>query len=282
VVFLEGYNMDVTKHLVAGCDLWLNTPRRPLEACGTSGMKALANGSLNLSVLDGWWDEGYHRDYGWALGHGEVYQNHAAQDDIESRDLYNLLEKEVVPLFYQRGTNGIPRGWLARLKAGLKNLVPVYNSHRMVQEYVSRYYLPCSRRYNALCGNKYEGSKDLAKWRQKLMTSWQGVSVVEIASLDGMERTVGAEVEVFAKVKLGSLSPEDVIVEAYFGRLNPDGNFAERATVPLSVVDSTDGIITYGGKIPCRETGRFGYTVRVMPSHERLENRFAMGLVTWA
>ena len=282
VVFLEGYNMDVTKHLVAGCDLWLNTPRRPLEACGTSGMKALANGSLNLSVLDGWWDEGYHRDYGWALGHGEVYQNHAAQDDIESRDLYNLLEKEVVPLFYQRGTNGIPRGWLARLKAGLKNLVPVYNSHRMVQEYVSRYYLPCSRRYNALCGNKYEGSKDLAKWRQKLMTSWQGVSVVEIASLDGLERTVGAEVEVFAKVKLGSLSPEDVIVEAYFGRLNPDGNFAERATVPLSVVDSTDGIITYGGKIPCRETGRFGYTVRVMPSHERLENRFAMGLVTWA
>lgn len=282
VVFLEGYNMDVTKHLVAGTDVWLNTPRRPLEACGTSGMKALANGCLHLSVLDGWWDEGYHRDYGWAIGHGEVYQNHAAQDDIECRDLYNLLEKDVVPLFYQRGSDGIPRGWMSKIKAGFKNLVPVFNSHRMVQEYVSRYYLPCSRRFNALCTHRYAGSKDLARWRQKLMTGWQGVSVVEMTSVDGLERTVGGEVEVVAQVRLGSLSPEDVIVEAYFGRLNPRGEFAERATVPLAVMGSSDGVYTYRGTIPCRETGRFGYTVRVMPSHERLENRFAMGLVTWA
>jgi starch phosphorylase len=214
VVFLEGYNMDVTKHLVSGSDLWLNTPRRPLEACGTSGMKALANGSLHVSVLDGWWDEGYHRDYGWAIGHGEVYQDHAAQDHIESRDLYNLLEKDVVPLFYRRGNDGIPRGWMAKIKAGFKNLVPIYNSHRMVQEYVSRYYLPCSRRYNGLCTKGYAGSKDLATWRQKLMTGWQDVSVVEITSVDGVERTGGEEVDVGAKVELGALSPEDVIVEA--------------------------------------------------------------------
>jgi starch phosphorylase len=245
-------------------------------------MKALANGCLHLSVLDGWWDEGYHRDYGWAIGHGEVYQDLAAQDSIESRDLYNILEKELVPLFYQRGSDGIPRGWMAKMKAGFKNLMPAYNSHRMVQEYVSRYYLPCSRRYNALCTSSYAGSRDLARWRQKLMTGWQGVSVVEMSSVDGQERTVGGEVEVIAKVKLGTLSPEDVIVEAYFGRLSPDGNFVGRATVPLTVVNSSDGVFTYKGSIPCQETGRFGYTVRVMPSHERLENRFAMGLVTWA
>jgi starch phosphorylase len=188
----------------------------------------------------------------------------------------------VVPLFYRRGNDGIPRGWMAKIKAGFKNLVPVYNSHRMVQEYVSRFYLPCSRRYNGLCSKDYAGSKDLATWRQKLMTGWQGVSVVEMTSVDGLERTVGGEVDVVAKVDLGSLSPEDVIVEAYYGRLSADGDFAERATAPLNLTNSSDGIFIYRGSIPCRETGRFGYTVRVMPSHERLENRFAMGLVTWA
>lgn len=282
IVFLEDYNIHVGHTLVSGSDLWLNTPRRPLEACGTSGMKALANGSLNLSVLDGWWDEGYHRDFGWALGHGEVYQDHEAQDGIESRDLYNLLEEEVVPLFYQRGRDGIPRGWVEKMRAGLRHLVPIFNSHRMVQEYVSRYYLPCSKRFNTLCHNDYTGAKDLAAWRQKLMTSWHEVSVEEIAYSDGLEMPVGQEVEVVARVRLGALSPEDVTVDAYYGPLDQHGDFAERGTVLLEVADSTDEIYTFRGQIPCRKTGRFGYTVRVTPSQRRLENRFMMGLVTWA
>ncbi len=281
IVFLEGYNLYVAQHLVSGSDIWLNTPRRPLEACGTSGMKALANGSLNLSVLDGWWDEGYHRDFGWALGQGEVYQDHEAQDEIESRDLYNLLEKEIVPLFYQRGANGIPRAWIEIMRSGLRRLVPVFNSHRMVQEYTRRYYLPCSRRYNALCTNNFEGAKDLAAWRQQLLTGWHEVQVEEVSSTDGLERPVGEKVEVTARVKLGSLTPEDVTVEAYYGLLDHNGDFAERETVAMDVVESKDGIFTFQGAIPCKKTGRFGYTVRVMPSHDRLENRFVLGLVTW-
>lgn len=282
IVFLEDYNIHVAHHLVSGSDLWLNTPRRLMEACGTSGMKALANGSLNLSVLDGWWGEGYHRDFGWALGHGEVYQDHEAQDNIESRDLYNLLEEEVVPLFYQRGPDGLPRGWVGKMRAGLRHLAPIFNSHRMVQEYVSRYYLPCSRRFSTLCRDEFAGSKDLATWAQRLMTSWHEVSVEEVVSSDGLEMHVGQDVEVVAQIRLGPLSAEDVTVEVYYGRLDQHGDFAERETAALEVADCVDGLYTFRGLISCPKTGRFGYTVRVMPSHERLENRFVLGLVTWA
>ena len=282
IVVLENYNMHVAKRLVSGCDLCLNTPRRPLEACGTSGMKALANGSLNLSVLDGWWDEGYHRDFGWAIGHGEVYQDHNAQDDIESRDLYNLLEEEIAPLFYQRGPDGIPRGWVKKMRAGLQRLVPTFSSHRMVQEYVNRYYLPCSERFNTLCHDDFAGAKDLASWRRKLMTGWQEISVEGVSSGESLEMPSGKELEVVARIVLGSLTPEDVTVEAYYGRLDQNGDFAERDTVPLQAEDSADGLCIFRGQIPCQKTGRFGYTVRITPSKEKLENRFAMGLVTWA
>jgi len=282
VVFLEDYNMDVTLQMVSGADLWLNTPRRPLEACGTSGMKALANGSLNLSTLDGWWDEAYHPDCGWALGHGELYQNEELQDNIESLDLYNLLENEIVPLFYQRGMDGMPRDWVQKMRTGLRRLVPIYNSHRMVQEYLNRYYLPCSRRFNTLCRDSFERAKDLASWRQKIMTGWADISVEEVTADDGIEIPVGEQLEVKARVHLGSLAPEDVTVEAYYGRLDSEGEFAERETTPLKMVETLDGVYVFQGTVPCSKSGRFGYTVRVMPSLERLENRFAMGLVTWA
>jgi starch phosphorylase len=282
IVFLEDYNIFVANYLASGSDLWLNTPRRPLEACGTSGMKALANGGLNLSTLDGWWEEGFHPDFGWALGHGEVYRDHEAQDRIESRDLYNLLEKEVVPLFYQRGIDGIPRGWVEKMKAGLHELVPIFNAHRMVLEYYKRYYLPCSTRFNELCEDRFAQAKGLSEWRQKLMTGWHEIAVVEVRTSEGAERPVGQEVEVTARLRLGSLAPEDVTVEAYYGRLDYMGEFVARETAPLVCSDQQDGIYTFRGKIPCRETGRFGYTVRILPSLERLENRFVMGLVTWA
>jgi len=282
VVFLEDYNMDVTRHMVSGTDLWLNTPRRPLEACGTSGMKALANGSLNLSTMDGWWDEAYHRDFGWALGHGEVFQNHDIQDKIESQDLYNLLENEIIPLFYQRGMDGMPRGWVEKMRAGLRKLVPIYNSHRMVQEYLDRYYLPCSRRFTNLCRDNFAGAIDLASWRQKIMTGWADVSVKDVITADGLEIPVGESLNIEARIQLGSLFPEDVTVEAYYGRLDSQGEFAERDTIALEVMHNEGDVYVFKGAIPCEKSGRFGYTVRIMPSLKRLENRFAMGLVTWA
>ena len=282
VVFLEDYNILMSQHLVAGTDVWLNTPRRPLEACGTSGMKALANGSLNLSVLDGWWDEAYFRDFGWALGHGETYQDLAFQDAMESSALYELLEREVAPLFYDRGADDLPRGWVDMMRAGLRRLVPIFNAHRMVQEYASRYYLPCSMSYNAVCADDFRAAEDLAAWRNKLMTSWSEVSVAGVSSMSGAEMEVGRELEVNAQVRLGSLTPDDVTVEAYFGPMDTRGEFAQRDTALLEPGDQHDGLYSYTGRIPCARTGRFGFTVRVTPSGKRLENRFAMGLVTWA
>ncbi|MDY6850730.1 MAG: alpha-glucan family phosphorylase [Thermodesulfobacteriota bacterium] len=282
IVFIEDYNINIAQTLLAGVDVWLNTPRRPLEACGTSGMKALANGALNLSVLDGWWDEGFHPDFGWAIGHGEVWADHNVQDDIESRDLLNTLEKQVVPLFYERGSDDIPRGWVRKMQDGLRSLVPIFNAHRMVQEYADRYYLPCSRRFNHLCRDNMAGAEELAVWRQKLMTGWREVVVEEVTSTDGQEVLVGDEIKVTARLGLGSLEPGDVTVEAYYGRLDQNGDFTERETSILELTDSTDGAYVFKGVISCTKTGRFGFTVRVTPSLLKLENRFVMGLVTWA
>jgi starch phosphorylase len=282
IVFIEDYNLYLAQYLVAGADIWLNTPRRPMEACGTSGMKALANASLNISILDGWWDEGYAPAYGWAIGHGETYADAEAQDRIESQEILNLLEEEIVPLFYQRGHDHLPREWTEKMKAGLRHLVPIFNSHRMVQEYVNQYYVPCSKRFNALKQGDFSGARELAAWRRKLMTGWQGVQVEQVVSGDGQELNVGQEVLAQAKVRLGSLTPDDVTVEAYFGRLQPTGDFAERETVSLKVAEAKDGLYLYQGSIPTSMPGRFGYTVRITPSREKLENPFIIDLVTWA
>ena len=146
IVFLEDYDMNVARYLVQGVDVWLNTPRRPLEASGTSGMKVGANGGLNLSILDGWWDEGYDPARGWAIGTGEEYDDRKHQDNVESQSLYDILESELVPLFYERGTDGLPRRWIAKMKASMRELCPAFNTNRMVREYAERFYVPALER----------------------------------------------------------------------------------------------------------------------------------------
>jgi glycogen phosphorylase len=282
IVFLEDYNFHLAHVLVSGCDVWLNTPRRPLEACGTSGMKALANGSLNLSILDGWWDEGYNSSFGWAIGQGEEYNDFNAQDEIEGMELYNILEEDVIPMFYRRSHDDVPRDWVEKMRAGLRYLVPVFNSHRMVQEYMDRYYLPCSRRFNFLSSNDFAGTKELASWRQRLMTGWSDISVIEINADQCRELPVGGYLSVTAKIRLGSLNPDDVTVEAYYGRLDHVGEFAVRDTAAMQVEGMDNGVYMFKGNILNANTGRFGFTVRVLPSKNRLENPFVMGLVTWA
>lgn len=282
IVFLENYNMHIGNVLVAGTDVWLNTPRRPLEACGTSGMKALANGSLNVSILDGWWAEGYHNDFGWAIGKGEEFEDHEYQDRTESLELFHLLEKQVVPMFYQRGVDGIPREWVEKMRAGLRNLVPIFNSHRMVQDYDRNYYRPCSGRFVELSRDDMVGALDLATWRSKMMTGWHDVEVIEIDSNSGHEILVGDEVVITSRIKLGGLSPDDVTVEAYYGGLDHMGEFVDRETMVLEPAGVQNGVHEFRGGIKYMQTGRFGFTVRVTPSKNMLENPFVMGLVKWA
>ncbi|MDA3823230.1 MAG: alpha-glucan family phosphorylase, partial [Bacteroidales bacterium] len=179
IVFLEDYDINVARYMVQGVDVWLNNPIRPKEASGTSGMKVIPNGGLNISVLDGWWDEAYNANNGWAIGQGEEYTDLAYQDEIESLSMYNIVEKEVRSIFYQRGVDGLPREWLARIRESMKVLIPQFNTNRMVKEYTEKYYMPAHTRYKEISGNKYENIKKLAAWKINSKSKWNKVSVVK-------------------------------------------------------------------------------------------------------
>ncbi|MCZ7582480.1 MAG: alpha-glucan family phosphorylase [Deltaproteobacteria bacterium] len=179
IVFLENYDLGVARDLVTGVDLWLNTPRRPLEASGTSGMKALVNGALNCSVLDGWWAEAYGPEYGWAVGAGEVYEKAEYQDDVESNALYDLLEKEIVPTFYKRTKDGLPRSWIAMMKTSMKHLCPMFNTDRMVQQYVETLYRPAKEYYEKLAADNFGASRAYTRYRLHTRENWNDVRIEE-------------------------------------------------------------------------------------------------------
>ncbi len=282
MVFLEDYDMEIGRHMVQGVDVWLNTPRRPMEACGTSGMKAAANGALQLSILDGWWDEGYHRELGWAIGSGETYDDPEFQDELESKILYDILEKDVVPRFYDRGPDGLPRLWIAMMKASLHRLCPVFNTHRMVEEYWEKSYARAAERGFQLMEEDWAGLRSLAQWREKLMYNWSSVAVKQIrmGDMNGVE--VGVPIRVEAEVFLGELGPEDVVVEIYGGRVDPSGQYQDRITRPMEPAkESGERVFLYSGELGFEEAGHFGLNIRIIPNHPNPESRHAMGLVIW-
>ncbi len=283
VIFIEDYDINVARYLVQGADIWLNTPLRPLEACGTSGMKASANGGLNLSVLDGWWAEAYTLDNGWAIGSGEEYKDVKYQDEVESRNIYDLLEKEIVPLFYDRGEDGLPRQWLKKLKLSMRNLCPVFNSHRMVEEYTRKCYMPSARNWTGLREDGFAKAKELAQWRQKVMMHWPEVKVTEVTTSTPPTRIVGEALEISSRVELGDLKPEDVLVQTYYGVLEPEGDFIERETEKMEpYAEEGHGVYRFRCEVETRATGSIGATVRVLPYHKLIGNIYAMGQVAWA
>jgi len=282
MVFLEDYDINVARHLVQGVDVWLNTPRRPLEACGTSGMKAVANGALHLSVLDGWWEEGYDKELGWAIGSGEEYTDHEFQDDLESRALYDLLQKDIVPLFYERGPDGLPRRWLAMMKTSLHRLCPMFNTHRMVADYWDRFYLPAAKLGMQLKEKDGESLKDLAAWRERIMFNWANVAIKDIKMDEISNLEVGDSYHIETDVSLGELQPEDVIVEVYCGRLAPTDQVVDRFTRPMKPAGKgPDHVYQYQCDVHFNETGHFGINIRITPKHLNEESRHAMGLVIW-
>lgn len=282
MVFLEDYDMEIARYMVQGVDIWLNTPRRPLEACGTSGMKAVANGALHLSVLDGWWDEGFDPDIGWAIGSGEKYDDHEFQDELESHILYDILEKDIVPLFYDRGPDGLPRGWLSMMKTSLHRLCPMFNTHRMVTEYWSRFYVPSAKRRLELIEKDWEGLKRLAAWREKIMYNWSNVKIKDIRMDTINEIEMGISYHAEADIFLGELAPEDVMAEAYYGLLDPSEQFLNSFTTIMEPVESKgNNTYRYECNIRFEEVGHFGLNVRLTPNHPDPKSRHAMGLVIW-
>jgi starch phosphorylase len=284
LIFLEDYDMNVARWMVGGVDIWLNTPRRYLEASGTSGMKVNFNGGINVSTMDGWWDEGYEPHVGWAIGHGEVYSDPAYQDDVESDAFYDLLEKEIIPTFYDRDKDGRPRAWLERMKAAMLKLCPMFSINRMVREYATRAYFPAQERYFEFLAADADKAKKLADWKAKLSKSWREVFIDSVESSAADKLQVGDDMRVRAWVSLGELSPEDVAVQIYHGAVDQNGNIAEGEIVPMTYTDSGDkgSLSLFSGTIRYFKSGRHGFTVRIVPHHDDLLSAFDTGLLHWA
>jgi starch phosphorylase len=283
VVFLENYDPHIARHLVQGADVWLNTPRRPMEACGTSGMKAALNGVLNVSVLDGWWSEGYSETTGWRIGNGEEYDDHQYQDSVESQAVYNALENDVIPLFYDRKNGGgIPVKWIKMMKASMKMIIQRFSSHQMVGEYVKRFYLPASDRLGELSKNNAAEAKELSAQRNRLLSYWHHVKVKN-PYMEMRDRFhVGDTVEVTTEVFLGELKPDEVVVDLYYGPLRSVEKLESSKIVKMTVKEELGlGAYIYHCNLLCDFSGRYGFTTRVSP-HGDDWVRFTPGLLTWA
>jgi starch phosphorylase len=282
VVFIEDYDINVARFLVQGVDVWLNNPRRPLEASGTSGMKICCNGGLNLSVLDGWWVEGYAQDNGWAIGAGEEYTDLPYQDDVESRAIYDLLEQEIVPLFYTRSSDGLPRGWISLVKRSMSTVCPVFNTNRMVQEYVEKSYWPSSERFARLSTDHLRKAADLAQWRRRLAQGWPQIRVESVNAKGADPMHVGSELNVEARVSLGNFAPDDVDVQLFHGVVDSFGEIPSPSSVAMNHNGPPEGgSWVYHGTIPLRSSGQHGFAVRVLPKNHDLSNPFEPGLLVW-
>ncbi|MEU3050592.1 alpha-glucan family phosphorylase [Streptomyces sp. NPDC006984] len=286
IVFLPDYGMAMAKKLYPGCDVWLNNPLRPLEACGTSGMKAALNGSLNLSVLDGWWDEWFEPDFGWAIptADGEC-TDEDRRDDLEAAALYALIEDRVAPRFYDRGAGGLPDRWIEMVRRTLATLGPKVLAGRMVREYVERLYVPAAEAHRAM---EPGAAEELAGWKARVRAAWAQVAVghVEAADQEAPDGTagtagLGSTLTLRVQACLGDLAPEDVEVQVVAGRVDPDDAIRDARSFPLKPAGGPDleGRWVYEGPLALDRTGPFGYTVRVLPAHRLLPAGADLGLV---
>ncbi|WP_055479429.1 alpha-glucan family phosphorylase [Sphaerimonospora mesophila] len=281
IVFLPDYDMALAQFLVTGSDVWMNNPLRPLEACGTSGMKAALNGGLNLSVRDGWWDEWFDGNNGWAIPSADGVDDPDRRDELEAAGLYDLIEREVADRFYDRAADGLPRRWLEMVKHTLGSLGPKVLAGRMLRGYVMDLYAPAAHSARTLAGNAYENAKLFAAWKLRVTRAWPGVRVEHVEATGiGNTPELGARLEVRATIALGELSPEDLRIQAAYGRVGTHDELIDPDHVTLKLDGvGDDGRAHYTGVVPLDRTGAFGYTVRVVPFHPLMASSAELGLV---
>jgi starch phosphorylase len=283
IVFIENYDMSMAHYLTSGADVWLNTPRRPMEASGTSGMKAAMNGVLNCSILDGWWDEAYNPELGWAIGQGEQYQDEKLQDDIESKALYDLLERDIIPLFYQRGRDSLPREWIKRMKTCMKEIGQSMSSHRMLMDYSNMFYFPALKNYRRIVKDDYVESKALAGYMVKLRAAWDRLKINKIESNSRPVMQRGDSLTVTAHIDLAGLSPAELQVELYHGAVtHQDQDIKDAHCTEMKALQQEGNDWVYQVRIECVDTGHQGHTVRILPKHEALVHPYRTGLIKWA
>lgn len=282
IAFIEDYDINVARYLVSGVDIWLNTPLRPLEACGTSGMKAACNGVLNFSVLDGWWDEAYDLKNGWAIGNREAYTDKEYQDEVESKAIYSILEKDIIPLFYERGSDGLPREWIRMMKHSLVTIASRYNTNRMVKEYFNKFYRPASENFARLSAEDFRPARELVKWKNRMRVDFSALRIENVQADTGRTYKSGESFQVQAELSLGKLSPEEVRVDVYYGTIVGEDVLQNSALARLGDVEKTgEGRFRFSGVIPCARTGNFGFKLRVTPFHPLMLDPYEMGLVLW-
>jgi len=295
VVFLEDYNIDIARYLVRGVDVWLNNPRRPMEASGTSGMKAAVNGVLNMSTSDGWWCEGYTQDGGWVIGIGESYEDNDYQDVVESQAIYDMLENEVIPLFYTRSVDNLPRAWIRRVKNSIKWIAPRFNTHRMLADYTNKFYNTAAAKWRYLTEDSCARAKAFSDWKANFRKAWSEFAVkdvvMEVSNGDGNQKLnpkqpqlkIGSQLYIKALVKLGKIDPKDVSVELYHGPVDNWENIKNGSSVRMDFEKSSqqEGEHWFVGSMPCNTTGQHGVAVRILPRHDDLSNPYEMGLILW-
>ncbi|MBD0021403.1 alpha-glucan family phosphorylase [Gordonia pseudamarae] len=289
MIFLPDYDISMARHIYAGCDVWLNNPVRPLEACGTSGMKSALNGGLNLSILDGWWDEMADGENGWAIGSAEGVTDEHRRDDLEAQALYELLEESVIPLFYGRDDDGIPQRWVEMVRHTLAELGPKVLASRMVRDYTTALYAPAAASFGLICADGYAGARDLADYRGQLNQRWGAVQILGVDDSGSDAATAdpaaepGASVTLTAHVELGGLTPERVAVQALVGRVSADGDILDPTVTEMTPAGGPDasGRTLFSAVVSPRHSGRHGYTARVLPKHPNLTDDAELGFVRY-
>jgi len=283
MVFLEDYDINLARYLVQGVDVWLNNPLRPLEACGTSGMKAACNGALNLSVLDGWWDEAFDGQNGWAIGNREKYTDSLYQNEVESKAIYSTLEKDVIPLFYNRGVDGLPREWIKKVKYSMVSITSYFNTHRMVKEYFNLFYRNAAANYKSLLVDGAREIREFMKWKEKIYASFNKIRVEKLNFDQKRIYQINEEIIVEVELFLDNLLPQEIEVTAIFGKLHPDDYLIELSESRLENFERiADGQYLFRGKVIINRAGNFGLQIRITPAHPLMSNPYELQKVIWA
>jgi len=277
VLMIEGYDMTLSRYLLSGVDVWMNSPRRPMEASGTSGMKAAMNGAPNLSILDGWWPEGFQGDNGWIIGGERDIGDEQLRDAEDADSLYHVLQHDVIPTYYQRSERGFSDDWVYISKRAMITSIPYFNTDRMVAEYAERFYVSASRHGQELSADGFQRAKELAAWKSRVRAAWANTRLDQADAIPQYGTwNVGEDILLRVKADLAGLSPEDVRVEVIFFRPARDGDYKRDGVVELA--HESDGI--YGANIRPDDTGNYRFQVRMYPTHPDLPHPMAMGLMT--
>lgn len=283
IAFLPGYDIGMARYLYWGCDVWLNNPLRPLEACGTSGMKAALNGGLNLSIRDGWWDEWFDGQNGWAIPTADGVADADRRDEVEARAIYDLLSNQVVPRFYETGRDNVPARWVEMVRHTLRETGPKVLATRMVRDYVQKLYVPAAGSARAMTVEGYAPAREEASWRSHLLHNWPAVRVAHVEATGGGDTPqIGSTLDLRAEVELPGLAPADIEVQAAYGRVDDADGLHDVTTVPMAHEHTDGSRHWFTATLPLERTGAFGYTVRVLPHSERMADPAELGVVTSA